>query len=110
MSNTTIEQIARQDYKYGFVTDIEADVAPPGLNEDIIRFISAKKEEPEWLLEFRLKSFRHWLTMTEPKWANVHYPPIDYQAISYYAAPKQKKTLQSLDEAARAAERPRGEP
>ena len=66
MSNTTIEQIANQDYKYGFVTDIEADQAPPGLNEDIIRLISAKKEEPAWLLEWRLKSFRHWLTMTEP--------------------------------------------
>ncbi|HYH06254.1 MAG TPA: Fe-S cluster assembly protein SufB [Thermoanaerobaculia bacterium] len=98
MSNATIEEIARQEYKYGFVTDIEADQAPPGLTEEIIRFISAKKEEPEWLLEFRLKSFRHWLTMKEPEWANVHYPPIDYQAIRYYSAPKQKKTLNSLDE------------
>ena len=98
MSNTTIEQIAEQEYKYGFVTDIESDVAPPGLTEDTIRLISTKKEEPEWLLEFRLKSFRHWLTMKEPTWANVSYPPIDYQAISYYAAPKQKKKLNSLDE------------
>jgi Fe-S cluster assembly protein SufB len=98
MSNAAIEQIASQEYKYGFVTDIESDVAPPGLNEDIIRFISAKKEEPEWLLDFRLKSFRHWLTMKEPTWANVSYPPIDYQASSYYSAPKQKKKLNSLDE------------
>ncbi|HEX8253295.1 MAG TPA: Fe-S cluster assembly protein SufB [Thermoanaerobaculia bacterium] len=98
MSNAAIEQIASQEYKYGFVTDIEADTAPPGLSEEIIRFISAKKEEPEWLLDFRLKSFRHWLTMKEPTWANVSFPPIDYQAISYYSAPKQKKKLSSLDE------------
>jgi Fe-S cluster assembly protein SufB len=98
MSNTEIHEIASQDYKYGFVTDIEADTAPPGLSEDIIRFISAKKEEPEWLLDWRLKSYRHWLTMKEPTWANVKYAPIDYQAISYYSAPKQKKKLNSLDE------------
>jgi Fe-S cluster assembly protein SufB len=98
MSNLQIEEIARQDYKYGFVTNIESDVAPPGLNEETIRFISAKKQEPEWMLEWRLKSFRHWLTMKEPTWANVHYPPIDYQASSYYSAPKQKKKLNSLDE------------
>jgi Fe-S cluster assembly protein SufB len=98
MSNTTIEQIANQDYKYGFVTDIEADTVAPGLNEDIVRLISAKKEEPEWLLEWRLKSFRHWLTMKEPTWANVKFGPIDYQGIRYYSAPKQKKTLNSLDE------------
>jgi Fe-S cluster assembly protein SufB len=98
MSNVEIQEIAAQEYKYGFVTDIEADQAPPGLSEDIIRFISAKKEEPEWLLEWRLRSFRHWLTMKEPTWANVHYPPIDYQATSYYSAPKQKKKLNSLDE------------
>ena len=97
MSNT-IEQIASQEYKYGFITDIESDVAPPGLTEEIVRFISAKKEEPEWLLEWRLKALRHFFTMKEPTWANVSYPPIDYQAISYYAAPKQKKTLNSLDE------------
>ncbi|MEK6373767.1 MAG: Fe-S cluster assembly protein SufB [Acidobacteriota bacterium] len=94
----TIEQIANQEYKYGFVTDIEADTAPPGLNEDIIRLISSKKGEPEWMLEFRLKAYRHWLTMTEPTWANVKYGPIDYQAIRYYSAPKQKKQLNSLDE------------
>jgi Fe-S cluster assembly protein SufB len=98
MSNAAIHEIASQDYKYGFVTDIESDVAPPGLSEDIIRFISAKKDEPEWMLDWRLKSYRHWLTMKEPTWANVHYPPIDYQATSYYAAPKQKKKLDSLDE------------
>jgi Fe-S cluster assembly protein SufB len=98
MTNVEIQEIASQEYKYGFVTNIEADTAPPGLSEDIIRFISAKKEEPEWLLEFRLKSFRHWLTMKEPTWANVSFPPIDYQAISYYSAPKQKKKLNSLDE------------
>jgi Fe-S cluster assembly protein SufB len=94
----TIEQIANQDYKYGFVTDIESDVAPPGLNEDIIRLISAKKGEPEWLLEWRLRSLRHWLTMQEPTWANVKFNKIDYQAIRYYSAPKQKKALNSLDE------------
>jgi Fe-S cluster assembly protein SufB len=98
MSNAAIEEIARQEYKYGFVTDIEADTVPPGLSEEIVHFISAKKEEPEWLLEYRLKSFRHWLTMKEPTWANVSFPPIDYQAISYYSAPKQKKKLSSLDE------------
>src|SRR6266849_10155784 len=86
MSNT-IEQIASQEYKYGFVTDIEADTAPPGLNEDVVRLISAKKGEPEWLLEWRLKSFRQWLTMKEPTWSNVHFDPIDYQAASYYSAP-----------------------
>src|SRR5437762_1060153 len=98
MTTNTIEQIANQEYKYGFVTDIEADVVPPGLNEDIIRLISEKKEEPEWMLEWRLKSFRHWLTMKEPTWANVHYAAIDYQATGYYSAPKQKKKLNSLDE------------
>ena len=91
--SSTIEQIASQEYKYGFITDIETDQAPPGLNEDIIRLISAKKNEPEWMLEFRLKAFRHWLTMKEPTWANIKYGPIDYQANSYYSAPKQKKKL-----------------
>lgn len=94
----TIEQLANQEYKYGFVTDIDSDVAPPGLNEDIVRLISTKKGEPEWLLEWRLKAFRHWQTMKEPTWANVHYDAIDYQSISYYSAPKQKKKLNSLDE------------
>ena len=94
----TIEHLTKQDYKYGFVTDVEADTAPPGLNEDIIRLISAKKGEPEWMLDFRLKAYRHWLTMTEPAWSNVRYGPIDYQSIRYYSAPKQKKQLNSLDE------------
>jgi Fe-S cluster assembly protein SufB len=96
-----VEALANREYKYGFVTEIETDSAPPGLNEDIIRLISAKKHEPEFMLEWRLKSFRHWLTMQEPTWANVHYPPIDYQAICYYSAPKQKaaqpKSLQEVD-------------
>ena len=94
----TVESYTNQDYKWGFVTDIEADNAPPGLNEEIIRFISAKKEEPEFMLEFRLKAFRHWQTLEEPTWANVHYPPVNFQDIIYYSAPKQKKQLNSLDE------------
>ena len=85
-------------YHYGFETKIDAETAPKGLNEDIIRFISAKKNEPEWLLEFRLKAYRHWLTMKEPLWAKVSYPPIDYQDIYYYAAPKTSKGPKSLDE------------
>ncbi|HEV2425623.1 MAG TPA: Fe-S cluster assembly protein SufB [Terriglobia bacterium] len=93
---TNVETLATQEYKYGFYTDVEADLAPAGLNEDIIRLISAKKHEPEWLLEWRLRALRHWFTMKEPTWANVHYGPIDYQAIHYYAAPKKK--LSSLDE------------
>jgi len=95
----TLEQdLKTQEYKYGFVTDIEADSAPPGLNEDIVRFISAKKGEPEWLLEWRLKAFRKWQTMREPKWPNVKFPPINYQDIIYFSAPKPKKVLNSLDE------------
>ncbi len=94
----TIEELANKEYKWGFVTDIEADSAPKGLNEEIVRFISKKKNEPEWLLEWRLKAFRHWLTMEEPTWPNVHYPSIDYQEYIYYSAPKQKKKLDSLDE------------
>ena len=93
-----LEQVTTSEYKYGFVTDIESDDAPKGLNEDIIRFISAKKNEPEWLLEWRLKAYRHWLTMEEPKWPNVEYPPIDYQDVIYYSAPKQKVAPGSLDE------------
>ncbi len=100
-ATSTIEQFATQEYQFGFVTDVEQELVPPGLNEDVIRLISAKKEEPEWLLEWRLKAYRHWLTMEEPRWPNVHYPPIDYQAISYYAAPKQKgdgpKSLDEVD-------------
>ena len=93
-----IEQLANQEYKYGFVTEIESESAPRGLNEDIIRFISEKKNEPEWLLEWRLKAYRHWLEMEEPKWPNVRYGAIDYQNIIYYSAPKQKNQLKSLAE------------
>jgi len=93
-----IEELAGKEYKYGFVTDIEADSLPNGLNEDIIRQLSAKKNEPEFMLEWRLKAYRHWLTMKEPHWANVNYPPVNYQDISYYSAPKRKPTLKSLDE------------
>ena len=94
----TIEELANQEYKHGFVTDVEADTIPKGLNEDVIRLISAKKEEPEWLLDWRLKAYRLWTTMTEPHWPNVRYDPIDYQAISYYSAPKKKPQLGSMDE------------
>ncbi|MFA5189792.1 MAG: Fe-S cluster assembly protein SufB [Verrucomicrobiia bacterium] len=90
-SNKTIEQFVQSDYKYGFTTDVETDTAPPGVSEDIIRLISRKKNEPEFMLEWRLKAYRHWLTMEEPTWPNVHYPPIDYQSIVYYAAPKARK-------------------
>jgi Fe-S cluster assembly protein SufB len=93
-----LEQITSSEYKYGFVTDIEADEAPKGLNEDIVRFISAKKNEPEWMLEYRLKAYRHWLTMEEPTWPNVQYPAINYQDVIYYSAPKQKVAPNSLDE------------
>jgi Fe-S cluster assembly protein SufB len=96
--STTLQNLVNQPYKHGFVTEIEADVLPKGLNEDVIRLISKKKNEPEWLLEFRLNAYRHWLTLTEPVWANVHYPKIDFQDISYYSAPKPKKKLASLDE------------
>jgi len=88
---SNVEELATQEYKYGFVTEVEADSVPLGLSEEIIRLISTKKQEPEWMLEWRLKSYRHWLTMKEPTWANVHYPPIDYQAIRYYSAPRSKK-------------------
>ena len=97
-STDNIEQLANQDYKYGFVTDIDAEAVPPGLNEDIIRIISAKKEEPEWLLDWRLNAFRVWRTMAEPTWHNVHFPPVDFQDIIYYSAPKQKPKLESLDD------------
>ena len=93
-----LEELSKQEYKYGFVTNIEQEIAPKGLNEEIIRMISAKKNEPEWLLEWRLKAYRHWLTMKEPNWQNVHYPPLDYNDISYYAAPKQTKKPKSLDD------------
>ena len=97
-----IQELADQEYKYGFVTEIEADSVPRGLNEDIIRLISAKKNEPAFMLEWRLKAYRHWVKLekaeAEPKWANVHYPPIDYQDMIYYSAPKPKKKLNSMDE------------
>ena len=96
--NEILESHINSDYKYGFTTDIEMDSAPKGLNEDIIRFISAKKNEPQWLLDYRLKAFRHWLTLDEPTWAHVHYPKIDFQNIIYYSAPKKTKQLNSLDE------------
>lgn len=96
--NNVLEEVTSGDYKYGFVTDIEMETAPKGLNEDTVRFISAKKKEPEWLLEFRLKAYRHWLKMKEPKWAHVDYPPINFQEIIFYAAPKKKPELESLDE------------
>ena len=95
----TVRDLTDREYKYGFVSDLEADAAPPGLNEDIIRLISAKKREPDFMLEWRLKAYRHWVTLKEPTWANVHYPPIDYQAVIYYSAPKPKKDgPKSLDE------------
>src|SRR5207302_9056690 len=94
----TIRSLSHEVYNYGFVTDIESDTAPPGLNEDTVRFISAKKAEPEWLLEWRLAAFRAWREMTEPEWDKVEFPPIDFQAASYYAAPRQQATPKSLDE------------
>jgi len=97
-SENTVEAFVSQDYKYGFYTDVEQETIPRGLNEDIIRLISAKKNEPPFMLDWRLKAYRLWTTMTEPTWQNVHYPPIDYQNIIYYAAPKPKKTLSSLEE------------
>ena len=97
MKNDIINDLTTGDYKYGFTTDIETDVIPTGINEDVIRLISAKKNEPEWLLDFRLKAFRHWQTMQMPTWAHLDIPEIDYQAISYYAAPR-KNSPKSLDE------------
>jgi Fe-S cluster assembly protein SufB len=96
---TSVLELTNREYKAGFVTDIESETIPPGLSEDVIRLISAKKKEPEWMLEWRLKAYRHWLTMKEPTWQNVHYPPIDYQAAVYYAAPKSRKDApKSLEE------------
>jgi Fe-S cluster assembly protein SufB len=96
--SSSIEALVNREYQYGFSTDIETETLPPGLSEDTVRFISAKKQEPAWLLEWRLKAFRRWQQMTEPRWPNVQYPPIDYQAVSYYSAPKSVKPLASLDE------------
>lgn len=94
-----LEHYAEREYQWGFVSDVEADTLPPGLNEDVVRFISAKKEEPEWLLDWRLKAFRHLAKMSEPTWPNVSYEPVDLQAISYYSAPKKKPVLDSLEDA-----------
>ena len=98
-STATLEDYTKSDYKYGFTSNIDTELIPKGLNEDIIRLISSKKNEPQWLLDWRLKAFRHWETMTEPKWPNIKYPRINYQDIIYYAAPKKKNILNSLDEA-----------
>ncbi len=97
-STETIEQLANREYKYGFFTDVESETIPKGLSEDVVRLISEKKQEPAWLLEWRLKAYRLWLTMKEPTWQNVKYDPINYQDIVYYSAPKKKKVLNSLDE------------
>ena len=93
-----MDELVSRGYEHGFVTDIETEVIPPGLDEDVIRFISQRKAEPEWVLEYRLRAYRHWLTMSRPRWSSVHHPEIDFQAISYFAAPKKKDALQSLDE------------
>ena len=101
-SSNTIETFANQEYKWGFVTDIESESIPRGLSEDVVRLISAKKNEPQFMLDWRLRAYRHWASLqakeAEPKWANIHYSPIDYQAITYYSAPKQKPQLESLDQ------------
>jgi Fe-S cluster assembly protein SufB len=97
-SNKIINEVTHNEYKWGFITDIETETAPKGLSEDTVRYISAKKNEPEWMLEFRLKAYRYWITMKEPVWANVHHPPINYQDIYFYAAPKPKKQTSNLDE------------
>ena len=101
MSQTSVDDLveAGREYHAGFVTDVEADTLPPGLDEDVIRFISARKEEPEWLTDWRLNAFRQWQRMSEPKWPHLHYPKIDFQSISYYSAPKsQADGPRSLDE------------
>src|SRR5579872_703049 len=101
-TNTTIQDLTNQEYKWGFVTSLEEDKIPKGLNEDVVRLISAKKGEPEFMLDWRLKAYRHWDSLekshAEPKWANVKFPPIDYQEITYYSAPKQKPVLNNLSE------------
>ena len=96
--SAVLQNLIDKPYEHGFVTEIDSDTTPKGLSEDVIRLISRKKNEPEWLLEFRLKAYRHWLTMTEPRWPNVKYPRIDFQDISYYSAPKAKPKLASMDE------------
>src|ERR671932_406815 len=94
----TVRDYTGAEYKYGFITEVDEDRAAVGLSEDTVRFISARKEEPDWLTEWRLQGYRRWLQMEEPRWQKVRYEPIDYQAISYYSAPKQKEALKSLDE------------
>jgi len=93
-----LEKLTGSDYKYGFTSEFETDSIAKGLNEDVVRFISKKKNEPDFMLEYRLKAYRHWLIMKEPIWANVHYPKINYQDIIYYSAPKKAKTLNSIEE------------
>lgn len=97
-SEKTIHDATNSEYKYGFTSDIDTEIVPPGLNEDVVRFISEKKGEPEWLLDFRLKAYRYWKTLTPPEWAHLKIPPIDFQAISYYAAPRKKELKKSMDE------------
>jgi Fe-S cluster assembly protein SufB len=97
-ATSTIAELANREYQHGFVTEIETDTVPRGLSEEVVRLISEKKKEPRFMLDWRLKAYRHWLTMTEPRWPNVHYPPIDYQNVIYYSAPKPKKQLSSMDE------------
>ena len=94
-TNDQVDELIKSEYEHGFVTKIESETLPPGLGEDTIRFISAKKNEPEFMLEWRLRAYNHWLTMEEPDWASVEHPPIDYQAISYYSAPKRKPASSS---------------
>ena len=96
--NSTIRDLSGREYQYGFVTSIEMEAFPKGLSETVVRLISEKKQEPAWLLEWRLKAYRHWLTLKEPTWQNVRFPKIDYQDLYYYAAPKKKEQLKSLDE------------
>ena len=96
--NKYVKELTQEKYKYGFTTEVHTDIIERGLNEDVIRLISSKKNEPEWLLEFRLKAYRHWLTLEPPTWAHLTIPPIDFQDIIYYAAPKPKKQLGSMDE------------
>ncbi|HLB01082.1 MAG TPA: Fe-S cluster assembly protein SufB, partial [Bacteroidota bacterium] len=97
-TDDSIEALASREYKWGFVTDIDSDTIPVGLSEDVVRIISAKKGEPEWMLGWRLRAYRHWLTMSEPAWPNVHYPPIDYGKMAYYSAPKKPKEIKGLEE------------
>ncbi|MEJ2466372.1 MAG: Fe-S cluster assembly protein SufB, partial [Candidatus Thiodiazotropha sp.] len=98
LPDTQMEELIKSDYAQGFITQIESDTLPPGLDESVVRTISERKGEPEWMLEKRLLAYRHWLTMSAPNWAAIRHPPIDFQAISYYSSPKKKPLLESLDE------------